>query len=374
MKVAQVIHDAQVVIMDIPLIAADVITLLGKPLKNDPGGISIATLAYEETVSNMETVNVENQEIDSIRLSQILPAQILVRTVKPLIKRRSRKAQKNPAKVPQFFKRLLLNMFISANENHEEYNLIKNINNAIKTPADQKRAVKKIKEMLKTVERQEIVISSPIQVSTDLHSSVDGCPPLELSANQRARPYQSLLCPPSDLDDNSLLTSSTAGLNHKPENAEENSGVILNCTEEPPASNTSSCRDLLATDVSQIRLGTEEAKLERTDKTSNSKVSLTETSKKFGAIRCTTDSVIGAILSHSFAKSSSSSSSKDMDLIDILWRQDMDLGVGREMFDVNLRRELEKEREVEVQKQQQQVRLNIYLVCSDHLKKMNSSL
>lgn len=33
----------------------------------------------------------------------------------------------------------------------------------------------------------------------------------------------------------------------------------------------------------------------------------------------------------------------------------MDLGVGREMFDGNLRRELEKERELELQKQKQQV-------------------
>jgi len=44
---------------------------------------------------------------------------------------------------------------------------------------------------------------------------------------------------------------------------------------------------------------------------------------------------------------------RDMDLIDVLWRQDMDLGATREMFDVNLRRELEKERELELHKQQQ---------------------
>ncbi|XP_013384186.1 nuclear factor erythroid 2-related factor 2-like isoform X3 [Lingula anatina] len=46
----------------------------------------------------------------------------------------------------------------------------------------------------------------------------------------------------------------------------------------------------------------------------------------------------------------------DMDLIDILWRQDLDMGVAREMFDPNQRLELEKEREVELQKQQQKER------------------
>ncbi len=45
-----------------------------------------------------------------------------------------------------------------------------------------------------------------------------------------------------------------------------------------------------------------------------------------------------------------------MDLIEVLWRQDMDLGVGREMFDLNLRRELEKEREVELQKRRDEER------------------
>lgn len=46
-----------------------------------------------------------------------------------------------------------------------------------------------------------------------------------------------------------------------------------------------------------------------------------------------------------------------MDLIDILWRQDMDLGVGREMYDQNLRRELEKEKELELHKQEEQEKL-----------------
>ena len=45
---------------------------------------------------------------------------------------------------------------------------------------------------------------------------------------------------------------------------------------------------------------------------------------------------------------------QDMDLIEILWRQDMDLGVRREMYDLNMRRELEKERELEQLKQQKE--------------------
>lgn len=42
---------------------------------------------------------------------------------------------------------------------------------------------------------------------------------------------------------------------------------------------------------------------------------------------------------------------KDMDLIEVLWRQDIDLGVGREMFDSSLRLEAEKEFELEQKKQ-----------------------
>ncbi len=42
---------------------------------------------------------------------------------------------------------------------------------------------------------------------------------------------------------------------------------------------------------------------------------------------------------------------QDLDLIDILWRQDMDLGVAREAYDLNMRRQLEKERELELLKQ-----------------------
>lgn len=43
---------------------------------------------------------------------------------------------------------------------------------------------------------------------------------------------------------------------------------------------------------------------------------------------------------------------EDLDLIEVLWRQDIDLGVGKEVFDLNLRKELEREREIELQKEQ----------------------
>lgn len=45
--------------------------------------------------------------------------------------------------------------------------------------------------------------------------------------------------------------------------------------------------------------------------------------------------------------------SKDLDLIEVLWRQDIDLGIGKEAFDNDLRRELEREREIELQKERQ---------------------
>lgn len=42
---------------------------------------------------------------------------------------------------------------------------------------------------------------------------------------------------------------------------------------------------------------------------------------------------------------------QDMDLIEVLWRQDIDLGIGREMFDSSLRMEVEKEFELDQKKQ-----------------------
>lgn len=47
--------------------------------------------------------------------------------------------------------------------------------------------------------------------------------------------------------------------------------------------------------------------------------------------------------------------SQDLDLIDVLWRQDVDLGVGKEVFDPGLRRELERERELELLKEAEKV-------------------
>ena len=58
---------------------------------------------------------------------------------------------------------------------------------------------------------------------------------------------------------------------------------------------------------------------------------------------------------------------QDLDLIDVLWRQDIDLGVGKEMFDVNLRRELEREREIELQKERQKVSVNLTLAFKKEL-------
>lgn len=49
---------------------------------------------------------------------------------------------------------------------------------------------------------------------------------------------------------------------------------------------------------------------------------------------------------------------QDLDLIDVLWRQDVDLGVGKEVFDPNLRRELERERELELIKESNKVVIN----------------
>ena len=44
-----------------------------------------------------------------------------------------------------------------------------------------------------------------------------------------------------------------------------------------------------------------------------------------------------------------------MDLIEVLWRQDIDLGVGRDVYNITLLKELEKERELKLQQQQQEV-------------------
>ncbi|OWF52699.1 nuclear factor erythroid 2-related factor 1-like isoform X1 [Mizuhopecten yessoensis] len=55
--------------------------------------------------------------------------------------------------------------------------------------------------------------------------------------------------------------------------------------------------------------------------------------------------------------------SEDLDLIDVLWRQDIDLGVGKEVFDINLRQELERERELELQKDREKQKEREVLQC-----------
>jgi len=56
---------------------------------------------------------------------------------------------------------------------------------------------------------------------------------------------------------------------------------------------------------------------------------------------------------HTFRPPEDELSKEDMDLIDILWRQDMDLGVCREVYDPNLRQNLEKEQELALKKQKE---------------------
>ena len=46
---------------------------------------------------------------------------------------------------------------------------------------------------------------------------------------------------------------------------------------------------------------------------------------------------------------------QDMDLIEVLWRQDIDLGVDRDAFDATRRLELEKQREYELIQQREKV-------------------
>ena len=53
---------------------------------------------------------------------------------------------------------------------------------------------------------------------------------------------------------------------------------------------------------------------------------------------------------------------QDLDLIEVLWRQDVDLGVGKEVFDPNLRKELEHEREIELRKEQDKVTYYFFLL------------
>lgn len=57
--------------------------------------------------------------------------------------------------------------------------------------------------------------------------------------------------------------------------------------------------------------------------------------------------------SNTSSPASSDLTKEDLDLIDVLYRQDIDLGVQREVYDVNLRRELEREQEQVLQKERE---------------------
>ncbi|KAL5010704.1 hypothetical protein ScPMuIL_013009 [Solemya velum] len=61
----------------------------------------------------------------------------------------------------------------------------------------------------------------------------------------------------------------------------------------------------------------------------------------------------GAISLSNLLYEGSGLTKEDLDLIEVLWRQDIDLGIGKEAFDINLRHELEAERELELKKERQ---------------------
>ncbi|KAH3701483.1 nuclear factor erythroid 2-related factor 2-like isoform X2 [Dreissena polymorpha] len=58
-------------------------------------------------------------------------------------------------------------------------------------------------------------------------------------------------------------------------------------------------------------------------------------------------------LEHNISQHNNHVVPQDLDLIEVLWRQDIDLGIGKDVFDPNLRLELERERELELQKERQ---------------------
>ncbi|CAI9735370.1 endoplasmic reticulum membrane sensor NFE2L1-like isoform X1 [Octopus vulgaris] len=65
-----------------------------------------------------------------------------------------------------------------------------------------------------------------------------------------------------------------------------------------------------------------------------------------------TDDSSGQV-NNSHAISSSDPTNEDLDLIDVLYLQDIDLGVQREVYDITLRRELEREQEIALQKERE---------------------
>ncbi|VDH89999.1 nuclear factor erythroid 2-related factor 1/3 [Mytilus galloprovincialis] len=67
---------------------------------------------------------------------------------------------------------------------------------------------------------------------------------------------------------------------------------------------------------------------------------------------CSTSSSVSSSVNSQYDFQFDGLSREDLDLIEVLWRQDIDLGIGKEVFDINLRKELEREREIEIQKEQ----------------------
>lgn len=66
---------------------------------------------------------------------------------------------------------------------------------------------------------------------------------------------------------------------------------------------------------------------------------------------------ITEVVEHKYIFSCSLIYFQDLKLIDILYQQDVDLGVGKEVFDPQYREELERERELEFIKNQEWVSL-----------------
>lgn len=59
---------------------------------------------------------------------------------------------------------------------------------------------------------------------------------------------------------------------------------------------------------------------------------------------------------------------QDLDFNTVLWMQDEDLGVGKEVFDINLRRQLEREQEIELQKERQKVKYQVQISLGRSVK------
>ncbi|XP_059142425.1 endoplasmic reticulum membrane sensor NFE2L1-like isoform X2 [Physella acuta] len=63
----------------------------------------------------------------------------------------------------------------------------------------------------------------------------------------------------------------------------------------------------------------------------------------------------------------------DLDLIDVLWQQDVDLGLGKEVFDKTLRQELEREREQEIKKQHDEQKSQLFVKEKEEREKQEQA-